>query len=342
MSRWLARSLVAVLAVVALFAWLGASALLEGGGAAGGLAELASTFTTLFLSLFIEAAPFLLLGSLASGLIEVFVDAAFIGRWLPRGRLRGVATAALLGSFFPVGQAGAVPLTRRLLRQGLPLSAGVTFLLAAPILNPIVIGSTLAAFSTGPMLWLRLGAAFVVATLTGLAFGGVVRPELALRPEARPRIAGGTGSQAPVSAPPDPAWRREMQRVLAITVDEFFEFGALLVAGALLAALLQMVVPQALLLAPGAGPLVSVAKLILLALLQSIGAASDAFSAWSLAGTFSTGALVAFLVAGPMVDLQHSLLCAGVFRGRALAALVALPLLLSLAVGIVINLLFNP
>ena len=117
------------------------------------IAEGLPDFATIFLGIFIEAAPFLLFGTLASGMVEVFVSQDFFARVISRRAGLGALTGAFMGLAFPVCECGVVPLTRRMLRKGLPLSAGIAFLLAAPVLNPIVIASTGAAFG-----WEKSGA----------------------------------------------------------------------------------------------------------------------------------------------------------------------------------------
>ena len=108
-------------------------------------------FATRFLGIFIEAVPFLLLGSLTSGLIESFVKSDDIVRLMPRNRLGAALGGAFLGLAFPVCECGVVPVTRRLFSKGMPLPMGVAFLLAAPFMNPIVFASTYIAFGFGPV-----------------------------------------------------------------------------------------------------------------------------------------------------------------------------------------------
>ncbi|MCC7358416.1 MAG: permease [Anaerolineales bacterium] len=286
-----------------------------------------SAFVTTFLSIFIEAAPFLLLGTTASGLVEVFVSRDQVERWTPRGPVGGALAGALLGLCLPVGECGVAPLTRRLFRKGLPPPVGVAFWLGAPVINPVVIASTMAAFGAGRVLALRLGLTVLIAVMTGLVFAAERRPERLLRTTAEP-------PRVEARAP----WRAEARRALVMAMDEFFELGRYLVAGGLLAALAQTAIPQVWLTTQGAGPVSSVAAAMTLAGIRSGGATVDAFSALGLAGTFTPGAILAFLVSGPMVDIKNTLLLLGVFRQRAAARLVLLPLLMALELGVAINL----
>jgi uncharacterized membrane protein YraQ (UPF0718 family) len=135
------------------------------------IADQISTFTTIFLGIFIEAVPFLLLGSVAAGIVEEFVSRDELTRIMPPNPILAALMGAFMGLTFPVCECGVVPLTRRLFAKGLPPSAGVAFLLAAPIVNPVVLVSTLAAYGWSSILYARFGFGVVVALAVGLVFG---------------------------------------------------------------------------------------------------------------------------------------------------------------------------
>ena len=292
-------------------------------------------FSTIFQGIFIEAVPFLLLGTLASGIVEVFVNREELARYIPRDAVRGVMAGALLGFCFPVCECGVVPLTRRLFNKGMPLHVGVAFLLAAPALNPIVIVSTYTAFGFGPILWARIGLTILIAVFCGLVFSFGARPERVLLPAAWPVLAGGSASVVHVQSAPV---AQRLSQVVSIAADEFFEMGSYLLIGAALAAGLQALVPQSLLLGLSTGPLVSVVALVLLAVVLSICSTVDAFIALAFAGSFTTGSVLAFLVFGPMVDIKSIVMYSGVFKRRTVGYLVMLPLLLTVLAAVFINL----
>ena len=145
-------------------------------------AERFQTFVTIFLSLFIEAAPFLIAGSIVSGFIAVYVNQGMVERYIPNHPLLAALAGAGLGFVFPVCECGVVPVTRRLYGKGLPLPVGIAFLLAAPVINPVVIFSTFAAFGWGPVLWGRVVFSMLVAFTVGLIFH-LARPREILLPE---------------------------------------------------------------------------------------------------------------------------------------------------------------
>jgi uncharacterized protein len=132
--------------------------------------QLSNAFT-IFLSLLVEALPFLLLGVLFSGLLLLFVDERRLISLLPKHPLLGALVGAAIGCFFPVCECGNVPVARRLLMQGVPISVAMSFLLAAPTINPIVIWATWTAFRDQPeIVVLRIVFSLLIATGMGLVF----------------------------------------------------------------------------------------------------------------------------------------------------------------------------
>ena len=237
-----------------------------------------------------------------------------------------------MGLVFPVCECGVIPLTRRLFHKGLPLPAGIAFLLAAPVINPIVIFSTAAAFGWGTMLWWRVGLSLLFAVIVGLVFSVEKDPSNVLRGILTlPHEHDHSHGEAVVS------FGGKIQQALLICADEFFEMGRFLIVGAMLAAGLQTFIPQGSLLAIGSGPILSVLVMLALAILLSICSTVDAFVALGFVGTFSFGSILSFLVFGPMVDIKSTLMYLQVFRRKPVAYLVLIPFLMSLLAGIAFN-----
>ena len=294
------------------------------------VADRLHTFTTIFLGIFIEAVPFLLLGTLASGVVEVFVRPETLTRWIPRHPLLAVLAGAGLGIVLPVCECGIVVVVRRLLAKGLPLRVGVAFLLAAPVVNPIVFASTLTAFGAGSMLAARFSLSFAIAALIALLFGAA-RPGEVLRGEAASSDRHHHGhhhhhdhqhhEDATVERLP-----RRIRAAVSAAADDLFDVGRYLVIGSLLAAALQALVPREAILAVGSGAVSSVMALSALAFVISVCSTVDAFVALSFVGTFTPASILAFLVFGPMVDIKSALMFSSIFRPRVVGYLIALPL----------------
>ncbi len=329
--RWGLTALLAAAALGMLFAdaWAGL-------GTRAFLFQRGQTFVTIFLGIFIEAVPFLLAGSLVSGFIAVFMDQGMIERFLPKRALPAALAGSLMGMVFPVCECGVVPVTRRLYEKGLPMSIGVAFLLAAPVINPIVILSTQAAFGWGPVLWGRIGFTILVAMLVGLIFH-LAKPGELLLPAVNDAHCDAVhpGHAAPAAKPPVGV---RVRQSLFTAGDDFIDMARYLIAGSMLAAGMQTLVPQSALLAIGQGPVISVVAMQALAFVLSICSTVDAFVALAFSGTFTVGSILAFLTFGPMVDIKSALMFLGVFQRRIVLYLIVLPLLLTLFIGVFWNL----
>jgi uncharacterized membrane protein YraQ (UPF0718 family) len=300
-----------------------------------------STAWALFQGLLIEALPFLLIGVLISSLARWLAPG---GRWLrrlPGHPVLGPLSGAALGFALPACECGNVPVARRLLVAGAPLGTALGFLFAAPVLNPIVIASTWAAFPDQP--WLLL-ARPLGAVLVSLALCLLLRmiPEaellqadvLAERRLNQPlsavtllqRRSGIVGIRAAVAtdhdpdheATPDPASRPPLQEVLQHGGREFLQLAVLLVAGCMLAALVQTLLPRQWLLNLGGSPTGSVVALMVLSLVISVCSSVDAFLALSFAAQVTPGALLAFLLLGPVIDLKLAGLLSLLLRPKGL------------------------
>ena len=285
-----------------------------------------SSFTTVFLGIFMEAAPFLLLGTIASGLIEVFVSQDNLARFFPSRLIPATITGSLLGFIFPVCDCGVVPLTQRLYKKGLPTSAGIAFLLAAPIVNPIVIASTYSAYGFGRVLVTRLILGIVISFSVGLIFSLNKAPASLMRAQI-PSTNVHIDLVVPDLAP-NLSFFTRLQAAFRISGNEFFNMGRYLVIGSLLAALVQTVIPPSLIIAAGSGPLSSVIVMQGLAFVLSVCSTVDAFISLTFVKLFSTGSILSFLVFGPMIDIKSTMMFLGVMRPKMVFYLILLTFLL--------------
>jgi len=117
-----------------------------------------------FVSIILEALPFVMLGSLLGGLFEVFVPREWVIRLLPERKIYAILVAASLGLLLPVCECAVIPFTRRLVRKGVPFSTAVAYLLAGPIVNVLVGSATLMAYAWNwHVLAARMVFGYVVA-----------------------------------------------------------------------------------------------------------------------------------------------------------------------------------
>lgn len=278
------------------------------------------TGATIFVSIVVQALPFLVLGVVLSGAIAAFVPASFWKKALPKNPALAVPVAGAAGAVLPGCECASVPVANGLMSRGVAPAAALAFLLSAPAINPIVLASTFVAFPGEPMMVVaRFVASLGTAVIMGwlwLRFGKMQW----LRIGPRDHLVGSN------------SWHTFR---LTATHD-FLHAGGFLVIGGLFAAALNVLVPQEWLLAVADQPILSVLVLAGLAVLLSICSEADAFVAASLT-EFSLTAKLAFLVVGPMVDLKLISLQAGTFSGkfatRFAPTTFALAVILSLLVG---------
>lgn len=295
--------------------------------------EKVSTAWAIFQGLLLEAIPFLLLGVAIAGLARWLVpQTAWVHR-LPKNPLLAPITGALMGFALPACECGNVPVARRLLASGAPMGTAFGFLFAAPVLNPIVLASTWAAFPDQPWLLIaRPLGAFVIAVVLSLLLVQLPETQLlehALLSERRmsqplskigllERSSGLIGDPVGEMAPAEPT-RLRAAAVLDQSSREFLDLLALLVLGCLIAALVQTWLPRSWLLAVGGAPTGSILALMLLAVVVSVCSSVDAFLALGFAAQVTPGALLAFLLLGPVVDLKLAGLFTVLMRPRAIA-----------------------
>ena len=270
------------------------------------------SFTIIAVAIVAEALPFVLVGALVAAAIEVFVG----DRWFERAARLPPAVqlpaAALGGMTLPVCECGSVPIARRLLVRGLTPAAALTFMLAAPVLNPIVLLSTAVAYQGREvMLAMVVGRAvlgFVVAVVTGWAIGGSARAASDLLRDAATEVAH-CHSHAEVK-------RSRRSAFFDHVLRDFSFMARFVVIGGMLAGVVQTFVPRSILASFAESTLLAVGALMLLAFLLSLCSEADAFVAVSLV-QFPLASQLAFLVFGPVFDVKLGFLYGSTFKGRA-------------------------
>ncbi len=297
-----------------------------------------SAFSTVFLSVFVGALPFLLIAVLTSGFIEVFLSRETLAKILPKHPLAAVVAVPLLGFVLPLCECGVIPVAGRLVRKGVPLSVALAFMLSNPILNPFPLLSTRTAFSFFPAMvpW-RMAAAYAVAVTIGLIVMLMARLDpgtFAVRQYTGGGLWGILENNPQASAA---GFGERLLDALAHASLEFFNVGRFFILGSLAAAAVQVFVPQEALLQLAEHHLAAVAGMMGFAFVVSICSEADAFVAAGFLGTFPPGALLAFLVFGPMVDIKNTMMMLAAFPKAVVLRLVILIAALTLLAGMAAN-----
>ncbi|EOW1891238.1 permease [Enterococcus hirae] len=292
--------------------------------------------STIFLSIVIEALPFVLLGCLISGALQVFLTPERVKRWLPDNRFLSILTGSVLGFFFPSCECGIVPIVHQFVKKGVPVHTAFAFMLTAPIINPIVIFSTFIAFGNSwEMAGWRIVGSFVVALIIGIWLA-YFQKESVLKTKIQQTIdhnhhhnhhhdhTHGTNKHEEVKIGRIKQLSQQTGHVLTHSIDEFFDTGRYLIVGGLIAASMQTYLPTRVMLTLGSTKLLAIIIMLLLAFTMSLCSEADAFIGSSLLSLFGTAPVVAFLVFGPMVDIKNLLMMKRYFNGRFILMLIGL------------------
>ncbi len=303
-------------------------------------------FTIIFMSIVLEAIPFVLLGAIVSSLIQLFVSEKTIQKFLPKNKIKALIGAALIGVIFPVCECAIIPIMRRLIKKGVPLDVGITFMLAVPIFNPIVLLSTYYAFSGQPEMVVYRGLLGVLGAITvGFIIGrfnnnNVMKTE----EQVEPTCCGhdhGHDHQHEHEHSEDSHKRHIFSEIISHTSSEFFDVGRFLIIGAFLSSLMTTFVPRELMLSVGNGEISSVIVLMLMAFVLSLCSEADAFIARTFVGQFTQGSIIGFLIFGPMLDIKNTMMLGATFKKKFVFKLAMTISLVCFSLALIFNLIIK-
>ncbi|HEN8025211.1 TPA: permease [Streptococcus agalactiae] len=261
----------------------------------------------IFISIIIEALPFVLLGTILSGIIEVFITPDIVNKFLPKNKFLRVLFGTFVGFVFPSCECGIIPIINRFLEKKVPSYTAVPFLATAPIINPIVLFATYSAFGNSiRFLILRFVGATIVAIALGVMLAFLVDDNI-LKEDAK------TTHFHDYS---DKKWYQKIFLALAHAIDEFFDTGRYLVFGTLIASAMQIYLPTRVLTTIGHSPITAILVMMLLAFILSLCSEADAFIGASLLSTFGIAPVMAFLLIGPMIDIKNLMMMVNSFKTR--------------------------
>ena len=267
-------------------------------------------FASIFTSIVLEAIPFIILGSFISAIIQICISEEFLTKLIPRASILGYIGAALIGLIFPVCECAIVPITRRLMKKGLPVGVGVTFMLAVPIINPVVIMSTYYAFyDKQAMVVLRTVGGFVAAILIGIIVN-------ALEEQKRSIILDTIENDNYCNCGCNASFENQskFKAIFEHTNREFLDIIGYLVFGAFISSGFQVVASH------GGFDFISDNKVLVIIFMMFLGfslslcSEADAFVGKSFLANYSFSGVAAFLILGPMLDIKNLMMLSGAFK----------------------------
>lgn len=287
--------------------------------------QLMDFFTTLR-SIVIQAFPFLILGIGISIFFEVFLKTETILRILPKNPFISNFLLSTLGVFMPVCECGNVPVARTLLNKGLKPSQVITFLLAAPVINPITIVVTYEAFGDINIVIIRVLSALIISNFIGLLFSLKKNQNEFLNTKFYNDICCNHKANTP-----------RIKKAVGILQKEFGIVFPTLLLGAGIASASQIFVPRELILTIGGSIFLSIIAMILFSFTISICSSVDAFVVLPYLSSFNVGAIMSYLVFGPMIDIKILTMLKTVFKTWTLIILTALVTCFSIITGLIVS-----
>ena len=292
-------------------------------------------FLFAFLGILFEGAPYILLGTIISGFIDAYLPSNIMDRFLPKNRYFAIIISGFLGAIFPVCECAIVPVIRRLVQKGLPVSCAITYMLSAPIVNPIVAISTYSAFSGDDALFMtlsRIGVAYFITVL----FGFVIH-QFSVRSILKDKLLNKI-QKTPLSAVKDSSQEAKLTNptsdklliALRSSSRDFLDVGMYFIIGVMITALYRTQIDQSIVDGFGESDWVGIPTMMILSFVLSLCSTSDAFIASQML-SFSASAKLAFLTYGPMMDVKLVFMYGAIFKPK-FVMMMAISLFLAIAI----------
>ena len=281
------------------------------------------TFMWSLLNVVCEMAPYLLLGFLIAGILHVFVPQGFYRKYLSKDNKLAVLWAALLGVPLPLCSCGVIPTAIGLRNEKASKGAVASFLIATPQTG---IDSILATFSL-----MGLGFAIIrpaAALITGVCGGWLVNR---LVPEDDAAVTAGTSCNVETG--------NKLWRVLKYAYFKMIQdIGGRLVIGLLVAALIQVAIPDEFFLHFGSQPLLQMLVILIVAVPMYIcSTGSIPVAAALIMKGLSPGAALVMLMAGPAVNLASILVVRKAMGRRFTGIYLLVIVVFSILFGLLVN-----
>jgi uncharacterized membrane protein YraQ (UPF0718 family) len=275
--------------------------------------------STVFLSIIMQVFPFLMGGALLSSCIHELIPDRWTDGFVKRRGFLSIPAAVIAAFLFPVCDCASVPVAARFARKGFPVQSVVTFMLAAPIINPIVIVSTWYAFPDYTIVGVRIVLGIIIPVLLGIAAQFIFRSSSSIvaAQQADHNSSCSCAGFAPAEC--DHQTHGVFNRIVTIMIHTGSELVSVMpyvILGAVLSSLMQVYISPGIFSGNIAGLFLQTVVMVGFAFLLSVCSTSDAFFARSFLSHVSMGPAVGFMTAGPMIDAKNVLMMSGYFRKR--------------------------
>lgn len=268
-------------------------------------------WANIFISMVLEALPFILIGALISSLIQVYISEDIVKRFLPRSSFLSIIIAALLGLVIPICECAIVPIARSLMKKGVPIAVALVFMLSVPLVNPIVIASTFYAFKSINVVLIRVIGGMVLSIIIGIIMSLIIRKNKNIFKESS---IYENNCDCGCEVVDYFNKKSNIRLCLEHGSKEFLSILRYYIFGSFLSSIFIVLVKEETLINYSNRGFVPIFIMMLLAFLLSLCSEADAFIARGFLDYFGVPAVSAFLILGPMMDLKNAIILNSYFK----------------------------
>ena len=295
--------------------------------------EIIKNISIIFTSILFESLPFLLLGAFISSIIETYVSNETMARIIPKNKILGSIVGIFLGFFLPACDCAVIPVAKRLMKKKVPINVSVSFMLASPIINPVVLLSTYYAFfkNNPEIFWIRLLFGILIALIIGIIMGIIFKDKEVINDEMICNCSCECHHEHHEHHDHHNhhdhhkhTLKSDFLSICNHTANDFFEVIKYLMFGAFIASLVQVLLPRSILTIFNNNQALSIIILMLFAYLISLCSTSDSFIGKSLLSSFSKASIIGYLLLGPMIDIKNTFVLLGNYKKSFVISLISL------------------
>lgn len=271
--------------------------------------------SVIFTSIIIEAFPFIMLGVIISAIIQEFLPDDFLQKIMPKNPILGSIIGVLMGFFIPSCDCAVIPIARRLIKKGIPLNVGITFMIASPIINPVVILATIYSFGSKipNMVLYRTGLGILIAIIVGIVVSLLTKKGEVFKDKGsvtfhKKHDCDCCDHDHDHTHNDSNKLISRIVRIIKHSTIEFLDVGKFLIIGAVIAAVAQVLIPRSLILDLNSNKSLEILVFMLFAYIISLCSTADSFVAKTFINQTTNNSILAFLLLGPMIDIKNTLL----------------------------------
>ena len=268
-------------------------------------------WANIYISMILEALPFILIGAIFSSIIQVYISKEGINKILPKNKFLAMIGVSFLGLIIPICECAIVPIAKSLFKKGVPLCVMVTFMLSVPIVNPVVIASTYYAFKDIKIVLIRIVGGIVLSLIIGFLMELLTdKNEEILKEDDNFKNDCDCGCLV------DNYFynKSKLRLCLEHSNREFFNIFKYYIFGSFLSSIFIVFLKERIIVDGINNVTIQIIIMMSLSFLLSLCSEADAFIAKGFLNYFSVSAIGSFLILGPMIDLKNAIMLNSYFK----------------------------